>query len=256
MRKPMSNPEVNDTFLDQARPKLKILEDIRLDKLQILKWRQKIAKPVAAVMMPVLGFCDYWLLKFQSGSEDSAAGLTIAVLAALWGWVTQPKRDYTNAYKKKMLPEIAGLFGNFKYDVNGKIDMSSMKPSKIIPGHSKYTSEDFFSGDYQGVGIRFSEIHLQKKSGDDYKTVFRGLTILLTHGARKFYGHTILTKDRSKMGEWFERQSTGLKRANMVDPEFENLFDVYTNDQVEARYLIDPLIIEALKALYSEYAIR
>jgi len=45
-----------------------------------------------------------------------------------------------------------------------------------------------------------------------------------------------------------------MKRADLVDPEFEKLFDVFTTDQVEARYLIDPRIVENLKELYSEYS--
>ena len=44
-----------------------------------------------------------------------------------------------------------------------------------------------------------------------------------------------------------------LKRANLVDPVFEERFDAYTNDQVEARYLIDPAMIERLNAMYEEY---
>lgn len=38
-----------------------------------------------------------------------------------------------------------------------------------------------------------------------------------------------------------------------MDPAFENIFDAYTNDQVEARYLVDPLMIERLVAIYEKY---
>jgi len=249
----MDRDATDKLFLNKVRPKLERLENIRLDKLKIFQWRKKIAVPIAAVMTPVLGFIDYWLFLLQRGNEDMAVGLTAVGLGALWGWVTQPKRDYAKAYKSKILPDIAGPFGQFTYNMNGKIPMRAMEPSKIIPKHSTYTSEDMFSGDYNGVGIKFSEIKLEKNRGEDSVTVFDGLAVLLTHGTRKFYGHTILTRDQSKIGEWFKKQTTDLKRANMVDPEFERLFDVYTNDQTEARYLIDPIIIESLKALYQEY---
>ena len=35
--------------------------------------------------------------------------------------------------------------------------------------------------------------------------------------------------------------------------EFEKIFDVFTTDQVEARYLIDPLIMGHFIKLYEEY---
>jgi len=250
----MGKHEDHRSFLRKAAPKLNALEAIRLAKLKILKQRKKMAVPIGAVMTPVLGFIDYWLFLLQRGNDDMAVGTTAVGLALLWGWVTQPKRDYAKAYKTDILPEIAGLFGEFTYDVKGKIPMKAMKPSKIVPGHSAYHSEDLFSGDYRGVGISFSEIRLTKRRNKSTVTVFNGLAVLLTHGTRKFYGHTILTKDQGKMGAWLQKQTSNLKRANMADVEFERLFDVYTNDQTEARYLIDPLIIESFKALYEEYA--
>ena len=205
------------------------------------------------MLTPFLGFIDYWLFMLQRGNDDTAVGVTAIVLAAIWGWVTQPKRQYAKAYKIKILPDIASLFGEFTYDVKGKIPMKIMKPSNIIPKHTNYYSEDLFSGEYIGVGINFSEMKLTKRRNKSTVVVFNGLAILLTHGARKFHGHTIITKDQGKVGEWFKKQTINLKRANMVDPEFERIFDVYTNDQTEARYLIDPLIIESLKDLYQEY---
>ena len=241
-------------FLEKCRPKLRELEETRLEKLGVYAFRKKIAWPIAAVLTPIFGFIDYWLLMLQRGSDDGAAGLSILVLGGLWAWVSAPKRQYARAYKKDILPDIARLFGNFDYDVKGKIPMEAMKPSKVVPKHTSYKSEDHFTGSYKGVSIDFSEIDLKKKSGKRTVTVFKGLAILLTSGTRKFHGHTILTKDQGKIGGWFKKQTSNMARADLVDPEFERLFDVFTTDQVEARYLIDPLIVENLKALYTDYS--
>lgn len=240
-------------FLSACRPKLQELEAIRVEKLGVFEFRKKIAWPIAAVLTPLFGFIDYWLLLLQRGNDDSAAGLSILVLGGLWAWVTHPKRQYAKAYKNEILPDIARLFGNFTYDAKGKISMEAMKPSKVVPGHTTYNSEDHFAGSYKGVGIEFSEIVLKKKSGKSTVTVFKGLAILLTQGTKRFHGHTIMIKDQGAIGGWFKNQTSGLKRADLVDPEFERLFDVFTTDQVEARYLIDPMIVERLKALYAEY---
>lgn len=254
-----SQIEVGDqAFIEKNKPELEKLEVIRQAKLKIYNYRKKIAIPVAVIGTPMTGFIDFWLLFLRStSSDDSAAGLTLAFLGALYMWVTQPKREYKKEYKKEFLPKIAKLFGNLKYQIDGKIPMGSMKPSKIVPKHDKYKSEDHFSGEYKGVDVQVSEIKLKKKKRSGkrtrYVTVFKGLGILLEIKHKKFYGHTILDKDKGALGEWFQKKSTGLKRAKMVDPEFEKYFDAYTNDQVEARYLVDPLMIERLNGLYQEY---
>lgn len=250
--------EGDDAFLEQSKVHLDALEVVRQDKLHSYHWRKKIAVPVAAVSVPVLGGVDYMLLLIQGGSDDKFAGLTVMAMCALYAWVIAPKLQYAKVYKAKILPEIAKLFGDFVYELNGKIDVLKMRSSKILPGHDRYRSEDYFAGTYKGVGIEFSEIHLETKHSDSkgrtrYNTVFKGLSILLDMKSKKFYGHTTLQKDRGKVSEWFKEKSSKLKRANLVDPEFEKVFDVYTNDQVEARYLIDPVMIERLKGLQEEY---
>lgn len=242
-----------DAFRERSRAKLRELEDIRLRKLDTLEWRKKLAVPVGFVLTPILGFIDYWLLLWQSGNDDPAAGVSIAGLAGLWGWVTQPKRQYTKAYKKEILPEVAALIGDLEYQVDGKIPMEDLNPSKIIPGHTSYSAEDLFFGRHNSAEIQFSEITLKRKSGKSTVTVFTGLCILLSYERDKFAGHTILTKDNGTIGGWFKSKFKSLERADLVDPEFEDLFDVFTDDQVEARYLIDPVIIERLKSLYEEY---
>ena len=245
--------EETAAFLEKCRPKLAELETVRLAKLKVFEFRKKIAIPVGAVLTPLLGFIDYWLILLQRSSDDTAAGVSVAGLGALWWWVTSPRRQYANAYKTDILPDIARLFGDFTYDVKGKIPMDIMKPSKIVPGYTRYKSEDFFKGIYKAVEINFSEIDLKKKSGKSTVTVFKGLAILLTQGTRRFHGHTIMTRDQGKIGGWFKEKTSSFKRADLVDPEFEKIFDVFTTDQVEARYLIDPRIVENLKTLYEEY---
>lgn len=247
----------DDEFMASVKPDLNILEKLRRVKYRVYKRRKKMAIPVCAVALPITGWLDYLLLWLQRGSDDGGAGLTFLVAGAIYWWVTQPKREYARGYKDKILPKLAKLFGDFIYDADGSITMSKLTPSKIIPSHDKYNSEDYFKGTYKGVEMEFSEVKLTEEqgSGKNRRTVtkFKGLIILLNMNKKKFYGHTTLQKDAGKIAEWFKEKSSKMKRARMADPEFEKMFDAYTTDQVEARYLIDPLMIEDLKALQEEY---
>lgn len=249
--------EDDQEFLECSKKALDDLEDIRLAKLKIYEWRKKIAIPGAVILTPICAYIDYWLLLLQSGNDDSGAGVTFAMLGGLYWWTTQPRRQYAKAYKKEILPKIAKLFGEFAYNIGGKISMALMSPSKIVPGHDRYKSEDYFVGTYKGIDIEFSEIDLAVRRRSNkktyYKTIFKGLAILLNTKHKRFFGHTILDQNKSKISEWFKEKTHALERAEMVDPEFEEIFDAYTNDQVEARYLIDPIMIERLKGLYEEY---
>ena len=259
-------PEVTDirdeddiAFLAESKASLELLEDVRQVKLKSFHFRKKIGIGLATILLPVLGYADYWLVFLRrAGDDDFGAGLSVIFIMFLYGWVTSPKRQYAKKYKHIILPKIAKLFGDFSYRANGKMSASKMRPSKIFPSFDRYRSEDYFVGTYKSVDIEFSEIHLEKESRDSdgdrtYTTVFKGLAILLDMQSKKFYGHTFIDRDKGKITEWFKEKSSQMKRANLVDPEFEEIFDVYTNDQVEARYLIDPVMMERLKGLQDQY---
>lgn len=243
-----------DAFYRRVLPQLEQLEVVRNVKLASYHFRRRIGIPLAAVLTPICAVLDFLLLMWQRGNDDSGAGITFVVLGVLYWWVTQPKRQYAKAYKKDILPEIAKLFGNLRYGLNGKIPMEELRPSKIIPSHDSYDADDYFIGEYKGVRITISEMTLKGKSeNSSTKTVFKGLAILIAMPRQKFHGHTVLMQEVNRFGKWFQKQATGLKHADLVDPQFEKAFDLFTNDQVEARYLVDPKMIENLKAMRDVY---
>ncbi|MCB1782878.1 MAG: DUF3137 domain-containing protein [Alphaproteobacteria bacterium] len=253
--------EAESAFLADAQEKLDVLEELRLEKLDSYRFRKMVGLPAATIVTPVLAFGDYLLTLFHrvDHNDGSSAGFAFLFLflSFLYWWVTKPKREYAKVYKNWILPDLAKLFGNFSYDARGAIPLHVIQPSKILPRHDLYESEDYFEGTYKDVHIQFSEIDFQQerrsKNGKHYVSVFKGLAVLLDMKRKRFYGHTILDYNRSKMSEWFKEKSMKLKRANLVDPEFEKIFDVYTDDQVEARYLVDPVMMERLTRMYNEY---
>ena len=157
-----AGPDVNEgekKFLSSLEPDLQNLEKIRLEKLGIYRYRRKIGIAAAAVLTPVTGFIDWFLLSSCVGNHCHA-GLTFALIGAIWYWATQPRRAYARAYKQDILPQVAKRFGSFTYDADGEIPMYEMQPSKIIPYHTHYHSEDYFAGTHNNAKIRFCEIKL------------------------------------------------------------------------------------------------
>ena len=57
---------------------------------------------------------------------------------------------------------------------------------------------------------------------------------------KDFKGKTTILRDR------LFKLRFGESRVKMENPDFENTFDVYSTDQVEARYLITPFMMERL----------
>ena len=171
---------------------------------------------------------------------------------ALGYWANQPRQRYISAYKSRVLPAIAGSLGEFRYDEAGKIGTSRLTASTLLPHHDDYKSEDKFTGSYKGVEVELAEAKLTKEqgSGKDRKTVtvFKGLFVLLsTH--KPVNGKTVIKRDAGAIANWLGEKFGGLERVALEDPAFEERFEVYGTDQIEARYLLTPAFMERLTTL-------
>ena len=167
-------------------------------------------------------------------------------------WANKPRRRYISTYKSRVLPAIAGSLGEFRYDEFGRIGTDRLTASTLLPHHDDYKSEDKFTGSYKGVEVELAEAKLTKEqgSGKDRKTVtvFKGLFVLLsTHKA--VTGKTVIKRDAGAIANWLGEKFGGLERVALEDPAFEERFEVYGTDQIEARYLLTPAFMERLTTL-------
>lgn len=117
-------------------------------------------------------------------------------------------------------------------------------------------------GQYQGKAYkalhincdRFYKLRLGDKSQKNDRIV--GGYFIQFKLNKTYKGKTIVLADRKKIGNYINLKSTGLKRAHLVSPEFEKNFEVFTSDQVEARYIIDHLMIETLLNILNQSSIN
>ncbi|MCB1591371.1 MAG: DUF3137 domain-containing protein [Alphaproteobacteria bacterium] len=191
-------------------------------------------------------------------------------------WIRFPKQQYVVEYKSYLLPKIASLFGeDFRYSQNeryggggfwGSLEdylfrraansrKEALLESKIVPGHRDYHADDVFEGIYKGVRISLADVCLRsyaKQKGAF--TVFQGLLIELDLDKTSFTGHTAVLHHKTSFLDSTHHQLKGFKRVKVPAPEFERAFDAYGTDQVEARYFLDPAMMQRLLDLYNEFS--
>ncbi len=98
--------------------------------------------------------------------------------------------------------------------------------------------EDRITGYVDDLEFTMHELRLVT-NGKNKKVHFRG-QIFVMDCRQKFMGKTLVLRDKGKISHAVTRKVSGLKRAGFADPVFEKTFEVYTTDQVEARYLLPP----------------
>lgn len=145
----------------------------------------------------------------------------------------------------------------------GEFDLA--RSFEMLPSFDRSTFEDLWTGQVGDHSFQLYQAKLEEErnSGKNraWVTVFDGSLITISF-ARRFHGVTLVERaGRRKrlfglLGE-SEAVTLGglsLQRVAMVDPRFEDEFAVWSNDQVEARYLVHPAYVERLMAVEQAFA--
>ena len=126
------------------------------------------------------------------------------------------------------------------------------RSAKLLPNWDRSNFEDRLTGRRGEVDFEFFEAHLEERrtttdsrgrTRTRWVTVFRGQCLRLDFH-KEFLGETLVMRDIG----FFNRfgGGRGMKQAKLESPEFEKAFEVYTTDQVEARYLLTPDFMQDL----------
>jgi hypothetical protein len=168
--------------------------------------------------------------------------------AALAMWLLNRARaDITHG----LLYRIAGQLG-FAY--TGKLDRPAyyddFRRLKLLPNHNREEWEDEVSGAYEGNNFVLCEAHLKMKSSgknSSVRTVFHGQLLIIDY-PKRFLGSTVLLRDAGMLNA-LGKPGKYYSRVGLASPEFEQAFEAWSTDQVEARDLLDPIVLERFQEL-------
>ena len=132
-------------------------------------------------------------------------------------------------------------YANFPINFTNDISGYDYKVSNLIPSFSKIFFDDCFNGEHNNVKFTIMETETQTENKN---AVFKGVIITLDMN-KNFKGNTIIRVDSI----FHTAPSENLHHTVLEDIEFEKKFDVFTDDDVEARYLITPSFMERLKSM-------
>jgi hypothetical protein len=173
-------------------------------------------------------------------------------------------KEKKNQFKQQVIGKMVTVLGpNLVYEPARCIDQDTYHRSKLfLDSVNRYKGDDYVSGTIGKTAVRFSELHTQRETvtrdsnGNRKKevhTVFKGIFFAADFN-KKFIGETFVLPDVAE--NWLGSLGTMFQKMNMSRPqlvkledvEFEKIFAVYGTDQVEARYILSPALMQRLTA--------
>lgn len=223
--------------------------------------RKTVDRRVITVLMLTVAVIITEVILFPKGNE--ALRVMVPMLTGVAGLILISvfSKSYREEYKKRIIARIANFVDEgLTYTPEATVPRSEFVKSEIFPlSCDKYDGEDHFRGKFGKTDIEFSEVVAKHRntsgSGsnkkDNYSIIFRGLFIIADFN-KHFKTHTVVLPDTAErlFGKFGQKlQTLNLTRGKLIrleDPEFEKEFCVYGDDQVEARYILTPSLMERI----------
>jgi hypothetical protein len=204
---------------------------------------------VAALTILLFGASSQWALM-----------AAVFIGGVFFAWANHIRQSMVDSLKQEMNGALARSLG-IEYAVKPESgpEFELACNYDLLPSYDDSYFQDQWVGATAGTDILLYEAKLTEERGSGKSrrtvTVFRGI-ILRMRFARDFIGTTLVRRDGFKFTLFGDSKSyagQNLERIKMVDPRFEEAFDVYGTDQVEGRYLVHPAYCERLLELERDF---
>lgn len=167
------------------------------------------------------------------------------------------KKNFEEMVKTEVIKSFLSFFGDFRWSFQDEsISESEMEFSKLVGTITKSESDDYFEGTHRGEKLIISEVKLTRGTGKNETDIFKGVFIKLNMN-KKFDSHTIVIEDctfiKTCTLPGLPYKFSDMEKTELEDPEFNKMFDVFTEDEVEARYILTTSFMERLKNLKEVY---
>jgi hypothetical protein len=235
------------------------LEELEARRRKVWRSFGTAALIVVAVLVPALCLLAPGAAPPLFFIMPIAAALLLALVwfAASRGFKEEFKRRIVGAVARHVHPSL-------RYDPKAHISREQFRASGIFNRRiDRFSGEDHVAGKIGATAIEFSELHAHYKTTSrsgkttqtHWHTIFKGLFVIADFN-KEFRGMTVVLPDVAERAlGWLGQSLQGMfdfaRRGELVkleDAEFERQFVVYAEDQVEARYVLSPSLMERLLA--------
>lgn len=169
---------------------------------------------------------------------------------------------YVRDFKNQVIGQIVHYVGpQLTYRPESGISIEQFRSSGIFCQRiDRYSYEDLVQGYVDKTDIAFCELHAEYKTETrnskgnrqtHWHTLFKGLFFIADFN-KHFHGNTYVLPDTAEkvLGRFGQMlQGFGKSHGELVkleDPVFEREFAVYSDDQVEARYILSPALMRRM----------
>jgi hypothetical protein len=237
---------------------------VLLKDLKPLEAVRKAVVRKVLVLFAILGGVIVWAIVLSASWHlgFGPVALSLILAASAGGFIYRLLvDDYVREFKASIISKIVTFIDPaLEYWAQGHVEQAEFEASGLFARTpDRFRGDDYVKGRVGATPIEFSEIHAEYKTESHssrgrkrhWHTIFKGLFFIADFN-KHFSGRTVVLPDTAEKllggaGSFFQglHKSQG-ELVKLEDPEFEKLFVVYGDDQIEARYILSTSLMERI----------
>lgn len=230
---------IADFYVSDLAPFLRARED---ERQQAVMHSGLVLIATAVVVVAALKFGP-----FAKGNGQFAMVAGFAGMAAAAWRINKTRSDIASG----LLQRICGKMGFAYQATRSRPDyFEPFDRLSLTPRFNREHWEDEVIGERLGARFSVCEAHLKYKSSgkkSSTRTVFHGQLLVIGY-PKKFLGETVVKRDAGIFNRMM-KPGKGFQNVGIASSKFEKIFEAWSTDQVEARELLDPLVLERFEEL-------
>lgn len=247
-RAPAAAPPQASALADRLAPILGELNAMRADIARHVTARSVTRIPAGMALAAAL-----WVLGLWTDDPPDLLDLVVYLaIGAVGGELWALKRlndEYRRQYKHRILPQLASEFGALTYRQPSRTRVEALCARGILPAYTSLDADDEIAGTYDGLEVAIIETRLRRRARKKTRVVFDGLLVAVAL-PRALTSTTIVMTDRGALGNFVaEWRGDQMAVVRLDHAEFEQHFEAYSTDQIEARALLTPAFMERFVAM-------
>ena len=171
---------------------------------------------------------------------------------------SKANKKYQDLYKKTVVIEtFKNIFQDVNFNLDQGISYQKISETKMMDMGDSFSSNDYVCGKYKDISFESSDVEITEtrtdSDGDSYTvTLFRGQWYIFDFNKSFKADLQVCEKgfSNSRRGGLFSK--TPFKKVELEDMEFNKLFKVYAQNELDAFYVLTPNTMENIKKLLSK----
>jgi hypothetical protein len=231
-----------------------------LDRLE--PEQKKLEKRMSVIQIWLVAFLVFFILLCFIPSHPLPLFFVMLFSFAVSAWnyrkLGEEKIIFVKHYKQEVILQIVqAIDPSLNYYPGNKVPSEYYDKSNLYPeGYDVYLGDDYVEGRLGKTRMLFSELEVLRRKSDvenaDMTLLFKGIFFVADFN-KNFLGQTYVWDRRERGFNFLSKKqfpfSIDLEKILLESKDFTDRFITFSNDQVEARYILSPSLMERMVKL-------